>query len=377
MVSLFDLGQLLLLNGATGCLVVHSNERRGFLYFVEGRLVNAVDDAYQQGENVACQIFSWKSGAFQFRPEAPSGAATITNGTEAVMLEAARRMDEAGLAGEGSRESVRLTERQTQLNALRDVFKQVTSDASAVTAAAAAAAVPAPSVHLYALEQPGDRLVYRSGHPPRLRHKGVWSEAGEPPMSAAAFGTLRAWLLEACKAPDGSYWALQSWVRLKPNYGGTTGATELHLSHWRGPLAILTIYQNWAERQYRHLFGRLTYKGRGAYGFNATGHGAPLDSYGRNIYVDTFDSRYGKGWHRENSFLTHHRGKTLGDFCYGFFSHGSHPPGKGTKYRATAEGPGVTPDVMWAADDVGTYDASAQATQQALERSWGDPKCLT
>ena len=200
------------------------------------------------------------------------------------------------------------------------------------------------------------------------RGNGVCLQYDGPPL---------AWLLEACKAPDGSYWALQSWVRLKPNYGGTTGATELHLSHWRGPLAILTIYQNWAERQYRHLFGRLTYKGRGAYGFKATGHGAPLDSYGRNIYVDTFDSRYGKGWHRENSFLTHHRGKTLGDFCYGFFSHGSHPPGKGTKYRATAEGPGVTPDVMWAAEDAGPYDASAQATQQALERSWGDPKCRT
>ena len=63
----------------------------------------------------------------------------------------------------------------------------------------------------------------------------------------------------------------------------------------------------------------------------ATDHGAPLDSYGRNIYVDTFDSRYGTGSHRENSFLTHHRGKTLGDFCYGFFPHGSHPPGEGTK----------------------------------------------
>jgi len=190
-------------------------------------------------------------------------------------------------------------------------------------------------------------------------------------------GPPLAWLLEACKAPDGSYWALQSWVRLKPNYGGTTGATELHLSHWRGPLAVLTIYENWAERRYRHLFGRLTYRGRGVYGFEATGRGAPLDSYGRNIYVDTFDSRYGRGWHRENSFLTHHRGKTLGDFCYGFFPHGSHPPGQGTKYRATVEGPGVTPDVMWAADDAGPYDASVQATQQALERSWGDPKCRT
>ena len=199
-----------------------------------------------------------------------------------------------------------------------------------------------------------------------LRGKGVCLPYDGPPL---------AWVVKACKAPDGSYWALQSWVRLKPNYGGTTGAKELHLSHWRGPLAVLTVYQNWAYKKYRHLFGRLTYDGVGVYGFRATPGGNPLDSYGRNIYVDTYNSRYGKGWHRENSFLTHHRGKTLGDFCYGFFPHFGHPPGKGSKYRATAEGPGVTPDVMWAADDIGPYNASVQATQQALERSWGDPKC--
>jgi hypothetical protein len=190
-------------------------------------------------------------------------------------------------------------------------------------------------------------------------------------------GPPLAWLVKACKAPDGSYWALQSWQRLKPNYGGTQGAWELHLSHWRGPLAQLVVYQNWAERNYRHIFGRLTYRGRGVYGFKATGTGSPLDSYGRNIYVDTFDSRYGSGWHRENSFLTHHRGRTLGDFCYGFFPHGSHPSGAGTKYRATAEGPGVTPDVMWTAADSGPFDASVQSQMQALERSWGDPKCRT
>jgi hypothetical protein len=190
-------------------------------------------------------------------------------------------------------------------------------------------------------------------------------------------GPSLAWLVKACKAPDGSYWALQSWQRLKPNYGGAQGRWELHLSHWRGPLAQLVVYQNWAYGRYRHIFGRLTYRGRGVYGFKATGPGAPLDSYGRNIFVDTFDSAYGKGWHRENSFLTHHRGHTLGDFCYGFFPHSGHPAGRGTRYRATVEGPGVTPDVMWADDDVGAYDASVQSEMQALERSWGDPKCRT
>ena len=59
-------------------------------------------------------------------------------------------------------------------------------------------------------------------------------------------GPPLAWLVKACKAPDGSYWALQSWQRLKPNFGGTRGAWELHLSHWRGALAQLVIYQNWA-----------------------------------------------------------------------------------------------------------------------------------
>jgi hypothetical protein len=201
-----------------------------------------------------------------------------------------------------------------------------------------------------------------------LKGTGVCLPYDGPPL---------AWVIKACKAPDGSYWALQEWVRLKPNYGGTTGAKELHLSHWSGPLAVLTIYQNWANKRYRHLFGRLTYKGRGVYGFTATGHGSPLDRYGRNIYVDTFDSRYGKGWHRENGFLTHHRGRTLGDFCYGFFPHFGHPPGKGTRYRATVEGPGVTPDVMWAAGDIGRFNKSVQDQNRALERSYGDPKCRT
>jgi hypothetical protein len=196
--------------------------------------------------------------------------------------------------------------------------------------------------------------------------KGVCLPYDGPPL---------AWVVEACKAPDGSYWALQSWTRLKPNYGGTQGARELHLSHWRGPLAQLVIYQNWAEGRYRHIFGRLTYDGVGVYGYSSTPQGNPLDGYGRNIYVDTFDSAYGKGWHRENGFLTHHRGHTLGDFCYGFFPHFGHPSGDGTAYRATVEGPGVTPDVMWEAQDIGAFDPTVQSQMRALERSWGSPQC--
>lgn len=188
-------------------------------------------------------------------------------------------------------------------------------------------------------------------------------------------GPPLAWLVKACKAPDGSYWALQSWQRLKPNYGGTQGAWELHLSHWRGALPQLVIYQDWVNGRLRHIFGRLTYDGKGVYGFSSTSHGSPIDGYGRNIYLDTYDSRYGKGWRRENGFLTHHRGNTLGDFCYGFFPHFGHPSGAGTKYRATVEGPGVTPDVMWTANDIGHFNSTLESRMQSLERSMGDPKC--
>jgi len=188
-------------------------------------------------------------------------------------------------------------------------------------------------------------------------------------------GPPLAWLVKACKAPDGSYWALQSWQRIKANFGGNKGAWELHLSHWRGPLPQLVIYQNWAVSHVRHIFGRFTYRGVGVYGFSATPHGAPLDAYGRNLYLDTFDSTYGKGWHRVNGFLTHHRGHTLGDFCYGFYPGAGHSGGEGTKYRATIEGPGVTPDVMWQADDIGPFDQTVQDQMLALEQSWGDPKC--
>jgi hypothetical protein len=57
-------------------------------------------------------------------------------------------------------------------------------------------------------------------------------------------GPPLAWLVKACTAPDGSYWALQAWRRLQPNFGGRSGAVELHLSHWRGLPAQHVIHQN-------------------------------------------------------------------------------------------------------------------------------------
>ena len=198
-------------------------------------------------------------------------------------------------------------------------------------------------------------------------------------------GPRLAFQVAACAAPDGSYWALQSWRRTLPNFDGPRrgglGAWELHLSHWSGAIATLEAWTDWVyDGRYHHLFGRLTYDGRPVYGFSATRVGSPLDTYGRNIYVDTLDSRYGKGWRRENAFLSH---RPTGVFCYGFYGFTSRGPGNGAKYRLTAIGPGVTPDVSVTLPGLHDYnpnsseDVAYEQQRNALQDSIAgvDTKC--
>src|ERR1051326_337249 len=60
-------------------------------------------------------------------------------------------------------------------------------------------------------------------------------------------GPELAWKLRACKASDGSYWALQMWQRMLPNVGYTPWTHgqkvwEVHVSHWTGQTAQLSAY---------------------------------------------------------------------------------------------------------------------------------------
>ncbi|RDI74875.1 hypothetical protein Gocc_1764 [Gaiella occulta] len=183
-------------------------------------------------------------------------------------------------------------------------------------------------------------------------------------------GPPLAWLVTACTARDGSHWAVQSWQRALPNYGlrptPRQAVWELRLSHWTGPLPELTVRLNWAYRKFDHIFGSFTYNGSPVHGFQSTSVGEPLDTFGRNLYVDTFNSAYGAGWKRENSFLTH---KGTGTFCYGFYPHGSRPAGKGERYRATIIGPGVTPDVMWQGEPLGSYNQALDLELHEQQRA--------
>ena len=203
---------------------------------------------------------------------------------------------------------------------------------------------------------------------------------GIGPNACKAYrGPPLAWRVAACTAQDGTHWAVQAWQRMLPNYGVSPtperAAWELRLSHWSGPLPVLEIWTDWSYRRFHHLYGRLTFRGQGVFGFRSTRFGVPLDTHGRNVFLDTLGSAYGAGWKRENSFLTHPAG---GAFCYGFYPHGPHGVGSGRQYRATVIGPGVTPDVMWQGPAPGAYDAASDGQANAAQRALlsGDRRCV-
>jgi len=216
----------------------------------------------------------------------------------------------------------------------------------------------------------------------RLDYSGGWSTfrrpvwRGFPDACRRYDGPSLRWLVAGCKAPDGSYWAVQSWQRLLPNHGqapsGQDGAWELRLAHWRGELPRIDIKVDWAQRRYHHLFGRYTYRGAPVHGYSATPGGVPRDRLGRNVYVDVLGSALGAGWRRVNSFLTH-RGS--GAFCYGFFPVAGRPSAEGARYRATVIGPGVTPDVYWEGSAPGAYSRDADALANDGIRALSDATC--
>src|SRR5438270_11834396 len=74
-------------------------------------------------------------------------------------------------------------------------------------------------------------------------------------------GTALSQLVAACKAPDGSYWALQAWQPNLPHRGyppwkAGQSDWELDVSHWTGALAELEVHADWAFGHAHDLFGK-------------------------------------------------------------------------------------------------------------------------
>jgi len=92
-VSLWDLVQMECLAGSR-IVVLVTGEGIGYLYFDRGQIVHAMTTEHT-GEEAALEILGWTNGSFQPCerpwPEAP----TISTSHEALILEVARRQDEA------------------------------------------------------------------------------------------------------------------------------------------------------------------------------------------------------------------------------------------------------------------------------------------
>jgi hypothetical protein len=219
---------------------------------------------------------------------------------------------------------------------------------------------------------------YKSFHLKKGQFKGGCTRYDGPTLH---------WVVAACKASDGSYWALQNWQRALPNYGVAPSAFsaqyELWLSHWKGALPVFEVGTGWSANPGRapdpahvhSIFGRFTYLGKPIFGYGVNGSGAPTDTWGRVLYVDTYNSQLGTGWRRENSFVTHN---PFGTFCYGFFRHGTHPNGMSLRYRITAQGPGVLPDMYWEGASPGApgfYDQAKDLLLKQQLQGYGDPSC--
>jgi hypothetical protein len=217
------------------------------------------------------------------------------------------------------------------------------------------------------------RLDYSGGW--GTYHRRLWQAF--PDTCRRYNGPVLTHVVASCTAGDGSYWALQSWRVALPDLGflpwlPAQKTPWLTLSHWSGPIAELEVHTDWIYGgRFQHVFGRLTYLGRPVYGYGTTRLGAPTDRFGRLLYLDTLNApAYGRGWRRENSFVTH---KGTGVFCYGFYRHDPtgggyvaprnwprhhrRGPGVGKRYRLTVPGPGVTPDISWEGPGLHPYNA--------------------
>ena len=140
--NIFDITQSLMSGRKTALVTVQSANRKGYVYFREGQIVSALDDALNKGEQAVMDIFSWTEGTFTIDFDVLPDNVNIELPTDHLLLEVARNLDEVrhdrGLDPDaetdghepedvGSEMKGRVDEKlRTRLNS---VFKQVAADA--------------------------------------------------------------------------------------------------------------------------------------------------------------------------------------------------------------------------------------------------------
>ncbi len=138
---------------------------------------------------------------------------------------------------------------------------------------------------------------------------------------------------------------LQSQYSLAPLGPQTFDGFPTLLSYLRWSKFSPGGYKGYLKQQhFPYLFGSFSYGGVGVWG-PGDKNGAPTTDFGRNAYIDSWNSDYGKDWRRNVGVLTQ---KPNGTFCYEFSPKGGSIGKTGLSkdgiYSVTIAGPGMAPD---------------------------------
>ena len=152
------------------------------------------------------------------------------------------------------------------------------------------------------------------------------------------------------------------------------GAFGFNVSHWSGPLAQLTVSQNFTyDATWTGLFGQHDLRRRAGLRLQDAGLNkkAATATRATSTSTPTTPSTAPAGSHDAAKVLhLAQRGLLLqlraADAASRLSATETRGPAPGDLERVTVMGPGVTPDVQWVGPGLGKYDAGQDATYNAL-----------
>ena len=174
--------------------------------------------------------------------------------------------------------------------------------------------------------RPSTRLASRSTTPAAGAVPQADLEDDEEPLPPYD-GPKLPWMVKACKAPDGSYWALQKWQRMLPNLGISRGRPSQkavgapHLPLARRGAPARAVSRLGLQPEVPPPVRQVLVHGRAVHGFKAPRAATRSTTTGATSTSTRTTRRTARaGSARTRSSCINPRG----NFCYGFYMHDRH-----------------------------------------------------